>query len=102
MQLSYYIINSGPLKAVNPIPSPISNAELNKSGKSYETLNNNPNKSNKLNPTNEFNKQITQTIHMENEQYPTENIPKTNTPEVFGSLVSLNDYTPTLNRDREQ
>lgn len=95
------IVNSGPLKAVDPIPAQTSKSDIKPADKTHiPRHNNDSNESNNSNATNETNEQITNVNIMEDDLHRTENVSKSNTPEVFGSLVSLNDYAPNPNRDQ--
>lgn len=98
--LKFFDRNSGPLKAVDPIPVQTSNDEK---------LKNNSNESNKLNKQTVIKSKSQNTDDQKQQhQQRSENIPKTNTSnadlpnskDVFGSLVSLNDFDSNTNRDQ--
>lgn len=94
------IVNSGPLKAVDLIPAQASNSDIKPTEKIVnKKLRNDVSKeSNNPNATHETNESITNANIMVDDLHRTENVFESNTPEVFGSLVSLNDYVPNPNR----
>lgn len=99
------IKNSGPLKAVDPIVVRASSQETSKMEANHEPLNKDSNESKKLNETNSIKKTKQTAIksksqNQEDDQQQTKSVPEKSPPEVFGSLVSLNEFVPSTNRDQ--